>query len=183
MELFEAIHCRASYRKPFRDAPVRKEQLEQIVEAGILAPSGYNDQTTSFVVVTDPTLIAKIAGLTGDKDVVSTAQAIIVVIMDPSTGEGRGFRFGVENYAAATENMLLAITALGFASVWIDGALRRDGVAEKIGGLLNVPSELQVRVILPVGVPAEEPRQAAKKSLAERAWFNGYGDGATDPGR
>jgi nitroreductase len=181
MELFEAIHCRASYRKAFRDAPVGREQLEQIVEAGILAPSGYNDQTTSFVVVTDPDLRAKITELTGGQEVVRTAQAIIVVVMDPRTG--RDFQFGVENYAAATENMLLAITALGFASVWIDGALRRDDVAGKIGRLLNVPSELEVRVILPVGVPAEEPRQAAKKSLAERAWFNGYGAGATAPGR
>jgi len=175
MELFEAIHCRASYRKPFRDAPVGKEQLEQIVEAGILAPSGYNDQTTSFVVITDPTLRAEVAELTGNGEAVRTAQAIIVVIMDPRTGEGRDFQFGVENYAAATENMLLAITALGFASVWIDGALRRDDVAGKIGRLLSVPPEREGRVILPVGVPAEEPRQAAKKSLAERAWFNGYG--------
>ncbi len=174
MELFEAIHRRASYRKPFRNAPVGKEQLEQIVEAGILAPSGYNDQTTSFVVVTDPALRAKIAELTGDKAVVGSAQAIIVVIMDPRAGEGRDLQFGVENYAAATENMLLAITALGFASVWIDGALRRDDVAGKIGRLLNVPAELEVRVVLPVGVPAEEPRQATKKPLSERVWFNGY---------
>ncbi|MFW6313065.1 MAG: nitroreductase family protein, partial [Spirochaetota bacterium] len=162
---------------------VGKEQLEQIVEAGILAPSGYNDQTTSFVVVTDPTLRANIAELIGNGEAVRTAQAIIAVVMDPRPGEGRDFQFGVENYAAATENMLLAISALGFASVWIDGALRRDDVAGKIGRLLDVPSELEVRVVLPVGVPAEEPRQASKKPLAERAWFNEYGAGATGPGR
>jgi len=36
---------------------VPDEHLRLIVEAGILAPSGYNGQTTSFVVVSDTALL------------------------------------------------------------------------------------------------------------------------------
>ena len=34
--------------------------------------------------------------------------------------------FGAEDCAAAVANMLLAITAVGYATVWTDGALRRE---------------------------------------------------------
>ena len=175
MELFEAIHRRASYRTRFTDAPVHREQLKQIVEAGIRAPTGYNSQSTSFVVVTDPELRSRIAELAGGGDVLTSAQAIIVVVMDPRKGEGHEFGFGVEDYAAATQTILLAITALGYASVWIDGALRRNGVARSIAELVGVPPELEVRVILPVGVPVDEPSPAKRKPCEERSWFNRYG--------
>ena len=175
MSLFEAITSRASYRKSFTDAPVPREHLEKIVDAGIRAPSGYNGQSTSFVIVTDPKVRSKVAELGGGSPALTTAQAIIVVVMDPEATSDREFSFGVEDYAAATENMLLAITALGYASVWIDGVLRRNDIAGEIGRLLGVPADREVRVILPVGAPAEEPSQRAKKPFSERAWFERYG--------
>jgi nitroreductase len=176
MDTLEAIYRRASYRGRYTDRPVPREDLERIVDAGLRAPSGYNGQSTSFVVVTEPETIARIAALTGNKDVVASARAVVVVVMDPDATRDREFGFGVEDYAAATENILLAIAALGYASVWIDGALRRDGVAERIGTLLGVPERREVRVILPVGVPEEQPVQAKKRGFGERAWFERYGD-------
>ena len=71
--------------------------------------------------------------------------------------------------------MLLAITALGYATVWLDGALRARGQPPRIGRLLGVPEGLAVRVLLPLGVPAEPGRQMEKLSLDERAWFNRRG--------
>ena len=68
----------------------------------------------------------------GNGDHVTSAQAAIVVVMDPMATSDKAYTFGVEDYAAAVENMLLAIQALGYATVWIDGALRRDGVARKV---------------------------------------------------
>jgi nitroreductase len=175
MELFDAITARASYRGKYTDHPVPREDLERIVDAGIRAPSGYNGQSTSFVIVTDPELRAQVAELAGTSDVLTTAPAIIVVVMDPTATADREFNFGVEDYAASTENMLLAITALGYASVWIDGALRRNDVAGHIARLLDVPERMEVRVILPVGAPAEPLSHRAKRPFAERAWFERFG--------
>jgi nitroreductase len=173
MELFEALKKRHSYRGAFLPRSVPKKDLEDILDAGIRAPSGYNGQSTSFVAVDDPELLAKIAQILSG-DAVKTAPAIICVFMDGRTRPGMEFMFGVEDYAASTENMLLAITALGYASVWIDGALRKEGRAKKLADLLGVPDTLELRVVLPLGAPAEKRPQKEKKPFSERAWFNRY---------
>lgn len=173
MDVFEAINKRYSYRGPFRDVPIPREHLRKIVEAGIRAPSGKNAQTTSFVIVDDPVLIRQIAALFENKPVCSTAKAMIVCVTDPRPVMG-DVSFHVEDCAAAVENILLAITALGYATVWIDGALRYNRIAERIGELLGIPSDRIVRVLLPVGVPAEPGTQREKLPFEQRAWFNGW---------
>jgi len=175
MDTLQAIRERASYRGAFTADPIPREHLERIVEAGLVAPSGHNGQSTSFVVVTDRDLLERLVALTSGKECLVTAQAIVVVVMDPHATDDKEFAFGVEDYAAATENTLLAITSLGYASVWLDGELRRNDVAARIGELLGVPKEREVRVVLPVGVPAEQPRQRPKRGFGERAWFERFG--------
>jgi nitroreductase len=170
MELFDAIAKRHSYRGAFLPKPVPREDLQRIVQAGIQAPSGCNAQTTTFVIVDDPGVLAKIYAILGRKDI---PPALIVCVAHPICAF-RDMHFEVEDCSAATENMLLAITALGYATVWTDGALRLDGKGEQIGELLGVPTERQVQIILPIGVPAETCEQREKLPFAERAWFNVY---------
>lgn len=176
MELFEAIAKRHSYRGPFRDIPVPREHLRQIVQAGIQAPSGKNEQVVSFVIVDDPQLLRQIAQIV-DRPVCNTAKAMIACVTDPRP-VFEGFSFAAEDCAAAAENMLLAITALGYASVWLDGALRVNNVAARIGHLLGVPPEKTVRILLPLGVPAEAGTQKPKLPFEQRAFFNRYGNPA-----
>ncbi len=173
MDVFEAIARRYSYRGPYLDRPVPREALIRIVQAGIQAPSGKNEQTTSFVIVDDRELLDRIAQWI-DRPVCKTAQAMIACVIDPRPVLN-GISFAVEDCAAAVENMLLAITALGYATVWLDGVLRRDGIARKINHLLHVPPDKTVRVLLPVGVPAEPGKQKEKLPFERRAWLNRYG--------
>ena len=56
-----------------------------------------------------------------------------------------------------------------------DGWLRAGDRAEQIGRILGVPPSKVVRVLLPIGVPAEAGPRAEKKPFGERAWFSGYG--------
>ena len=173
MELFEAIARRHSYRGKFLAQPVPRADLVRIVEAGMAAPSGCNAQTTTFVIVDDAALIAAIGDIV-EKDFVRKAPALIVCVAEHRKVY-KGLSFGVEDCAAAVENMLLAITALGYASVWLDGVLRTADRAARIAALLAVPPDREVRVLLPVGVPAEHEQPPPKKPFAERAWFNRYG--------
>lgn len=173
MDVFQAIAQRHSYREAYLDRPVPREDLIRIVQAGIQAPSGKNEQTTSFVIVDDPQLLDQIASWI-DKPVCKTAQAMIACVIDPRPVLN-GISFAVEDCAAAVENMLLAITALGYASVWLDGVLRRDEIAQKISRLLHVPADKTVRVLLPVGVPAKSGTPKEKLPFEQRAWFNRYG--------
>jgi nitroreductase len=172
MDIFEAIEKRHSYRFGYKDQAVPREDLVRIVQAGIQAPSGCNAQTTSFVIVDEPELIAKI-NVVMNKRVIGEAKAIIVCVAS-HPDVYHGMSFGVEDCAAAVENMLLAITGLGYATVWMDGALRCDENAQKIAALLGVPEEREVRIVLPIGVPAQQVVQKEKKPFEERASFNRF---------
>jgi nitroreductase len=173
MELFDAIAKRHSYRGPFTDSPVPRQDLEKIVQAGIQAPSACNRQMASFVIVDDPQVLRQIAEWVG-KPVCQSAKAMIVCVGDPSPVYNE-WSFVKEDCAAAVENMLLAITALGYASVWLDGALRAEDRAARIGRLLGVPADRSVRILLPIGVPAEPGTQRERLPFSDRAWFNQFG--------
>jgi nitroreductase len=178
MELFDAIATRYSYRGQFTDAAVPRQHLEKIVQAGMQAPSACNRQMASFVIVDAPQLLAQIAELIG-KPVCQSAKAMIVCVGDPSPVYNE-WSFVKEDCAAAAENMLLAIAALGYASVWLDGALRTDDRAARIGRLLGIPIDRSVRILLPIGVPAEPGTQRERLPFEERAWFNRFGGGQMD---
>ncbi len=176
MELFDAIAQRCSYRGTFRQQAVTREDLRRIVQAGLQAPSGKNAQTTRFVILDDPDLLRRIGGLPGANPAVQTARAMIACVVDVRPEPVyEGHHFQIEDCAAAVQNMLLAITALGYASVWVDGWLRVGGRAETIGRMLGVPQGKVIRVLLPIGVPAEDMIRKEKLPFEARAWFNCYG--------
>jgi nitroreductase len=176
MEFFETVTKRHCYRGAFTGAAVPRGDLETIVQAGLDAPSGCNAQTTRFVIVDDPAIAAKIQAMHPANKAMQQANAYIACIVDTQpAGVFEDLAFQVEDCAAAVQNMLLAITALGYASVWIDGWLRREGRAEAIGTWLGLPEGKIVRILLPVGVPAEAFNPPEKMPFAQRAWFNRYG--------
>ncbi len=175
MELFEAVALRHSYRGAFTQAPVPEADLMKIAEAGVRAPSGCNKQTTHICVVNDPEKLEAFARLL-PRPVVQTAQAILVIVTDnrPAYGDTS---FEPQDYGAAVENMLLAITALGYATVWLDGVLRHDGIADAIAGLIGLKDRehFTVSVILPIGVPVEVCPQHDRLPLEQRVTFNTMG--------
>lgn len=168
MDFFEAVNKRGSYRDRFEETPIPDDDIRKMLGAAIKAPSGYNMQTTSFVVVTDPQLRNEISALM-PSDATKTAPAIIVVTSEHV--EADGLCFEIEDYASATETLLLAIAAMGYASVWMDGDTKLDGNFEKIKAILSLPENKTVRTILPVGIPAKEVTQNSRKAFEERVTF------------
>ena len=166
MDFFKAIESRHSYRAAYTGDNIPEADLIRILDAGIRAPSGCNAQTTSFILVTNPELRSRIAEIF-NSETVRTAPALIIVVTEKITFNF-GLDFELEDYGAAVENILLAATALGYASCWLDGMTRLNGVCDAIAGLLNVPSGKQVRCILPVGVPAKQGVQPARKPFSDR---------------
>lgn len=171
MELMEAVRARTSYRNSFETTPVSREDMQELLEAGCCAPSGCNLQTTKFIGVDDPALARKLAEISG-KDWALTAPAAIL-LLTKETLSPSGVSYHIHDYSAATENILLAIAAKGYASVWIEGNIRGEK-AEAMGRLLGVPEELTVAVYLPFGIPAKPLAPVKKIPFEERAWFNGY---------
>ena len=170
MNFLKVCAARYSHRSSFTNAPVPKSDLEKIVLAGTQAPSGCNGQTTYFTVVTNPELIAQLTEVV-DNDAMRTAQAVIVATTEKRTynfGTGYDLDFEIEDYASAIQNILLAVTALGYATCWYDGAARIWGADAKIAKIIGSPEGRQVRTVLPIGVPETVGKQAGRKPIDER---------------
>ena len=69
---------------------------------------------------------------------------------------------GLQSVAAAIQNMLLAIHALGYGSCWMTGPLVAQDAFEK---LLGFGKETSVAALLPVGVPGEDTPARSRKPL------------------
>lgn len=172
----DLIMNRHSYRGKYRPDPVPREDLDAILEAGLAAPSGCNKQTTSLIAVDDPELLARLHAQI-DPPVASTAPAMICVL----TRRINAYRdrcFATQDYAAAIENMLLAIAALGYQSCWYEGHITdTDRIGEKMAKILGVPEEYELVCMLPVGIAEDVPAVPKKLPKEERAWYNGFGPG------
>ena len=173
MSLLEAIMNRRSYRGGYKPDKVPRRDLTAILEAGLAAPSGCNKQTTSLIAIDDETLLSRIKAEI-DPPVAQTAPAMICVLSRRITAY-RDRCFATQDYAAAIENMLLAITALGYQSCWYEGHITdEDRIGDRIARVLGVPDEYELVCILPVGIAETEPRAPLKRPFTERAWFNGF---------
>jgi nitroreductase len=161
MEALEAILKRRSVRSYTGD-PVPREDLEKIVDAARLAPSGYNRQPWEFIVVTDRGVIdqLKIAALW-----MEDAGAIIAVVMETSS------KFWLEDGSAAVENILIASTALGYGSCWLQGDT--EPREEELKELLGIPDDKKLLTLVPIGVPSEWPTRE-KKTLSEVLYWERY---------
>jgi nitroreductase len=158
MDALEAIRRRRSIRR-FTDDLVPKADLETIVDAGRLAATGSNRQPWDFIVVTDR---AMIENFTISAVWITEAGAVIVVVMDPQS------RWWIEDGAAAIENMLLASTALGYGSCWVEGdALQHE---EYFKSILGIPPERRILALLPIGVAAETPKPKKKVLKSVLHW-------------
>ena len=81
MEVLEAIRTRRSIRK-FKDQDVPDDLIDQILTAGIWAPSGMDNQPWRFAVIRDKQIKSEIGKLTIHTDIINAAPVIIPVFLD-----------------------------------------------------------------------------------------------------
>ena len=173
MSTLTTILTRTSYRGKYDPTPVPREHLQQLLEAGLAAPSGCNKQTTSLIAVDDPELLKQLNALTESR-IGKTAPAMILVLTRRIIAY-RDRTFFVQDYAAAIENILLAAVSLGYESCWVEGHITDvDNIGRKMADVLGVPEEYELVCYLPIGKAIEKTQQPVKQAFAERAWFNGF---------
>jgi nitroreductase len=161
MDALEAIRKRRSVRD-FTGDPVPREDIEKIVDAGRMAATGFNRQPWEFIVVTNQEMIDR---LKVAAQWMENAGAVIAVALDPTT------KYWLEDGSAAVENMLIASTALGYGSCWLEGyTLPRE---EEFKELLGVPDNRRLLTLVPIGVPVAWPSKE-KKPLEEVLHWERY---------
>lgn len=117
--MLDVIKNRRACRS-FKDQEVEQNKIDEIIEAGLLAPSGMNRQTPVIIAIKDKKtrdelmeLNRKIMGR--DMDPFYGAPVILLVIAHK---DGLSLHDG----GATIENMLLEATNQGLASCWIHRA-------------------------------------------------------------
>jgi len=156
MSLYDLIISRRSIRQ-FKPAPISRNVLMRIVNAGRLAPSAANLQPLEFIVVDEEELKPKVfpclkwAGYIapkGDPEPGQEPQAYVVILVNTEVRE-KGFEWDV---GAAIENMILAAWEEGIGTCWLHSVDR-----ESLGSLLRIPEHFRIDSVLALGYPAESP--------------------------
>ncbi len=117
-QTMETILTRRSIRS-FQEKPIPEEDMKQIVDAALHAPSAMGRQTWKFTVVMNREKIQKLAKAVGKvlgrEDYDMYRPEVLVI---PSNEKDS--RFGRDDNACAMENIFLAAHSLGIGSVWIN---------------------------------------------------------------
>ncbi len=176
MTALDAIATRTSIRA-YTDQPVEPEKVEQILRAGMAAPTACNQQPWAFVVVDAKETLQQLSDSLPYAKMLKTAPLAIVVCGDMSKAlEGTGRDYWIQDASAATENILLAAHALGLGAVWTGGYPAMDR-ANMVKSVLELPSHIIPLCVIPMGYPAENPTPKDKwkpENVRVNNWYNPY---------
>jgi len=161
---YEVILKRRSIRK-YVPEPIERDALIKILEAARWAPSAGNRQPWYFIVVKDPELKKEVAKAAANQMFMADADVIIVGVSNPKASP----RWHDKDTMIALEHIALVATELGLGTCWI-GAFNE----EKVKKILEIPDDLRVVALMPVGVPAETPGPRPRKSLEEIVFLDKF---------
>jgi nitroreductase len=156
-----AIKQRRSIRN-FTEQTVDPATLHEIIQAGIWAPSGLNNQPWRFVTITAAAIRARLAEQTHYGHIVLGAPALIAVYLDREAMYDD--LKDAQSAGARIQNMLLAAEALGLGAVWLGQILKNR---EQVGQILDLAGNLELMALIAIGHPSRDDQQSRRKPLAE----------------
>lgn len=148
--VIENILNRKSVRRYVEGKPVEKEKVEQLLRAGMAAPSGMDRRPWEFAVVDDREKLDKMAAELPYAKMLKGAPMAIVVCADE-----RQSSYWYLDCSAATQNILLAAEALGLGAVWTATYPYEDRM-KVVEDVLKTPSYIKSLCVIPVGYPKGE---------------------------
>jgi len=157
MEFFEVVKQRKSVRE-YSDKKVDKATLEKVIDAGRVAATARNEQPWEFIISSDKEILNKICSMCPNGPFIKDAPHLIAVF-------SKDTKYYIEDCSAATQNMLLAIEALGLGGCWVAGD-KKDYVGEVIK-IFNVPKGYKLVSMISVGYPKKPQGPKNKKDLKE----------------
>jgi len=143
------IFRRRSIRK-YTNQPVTDEQINAILHAAMAAPSAHNLKPWHFSVIRERATLDFIAQKHPYGKMLFAAPLAIIVCGDTQRSRKRWD----QDCAAATENILLSLPALGLGGVWV-GYHPLEGSFDFLRDYLQLPENIKVFSIVSIGHPAE----------------------------
>lgn len=163
--VIETIKMRRSIRQ-FSKEPVSDEIVNQILESGMWAPSGKNNQPWKFAIIQDLTLKESLATLTHSRSIIQGAPVCIAVFLDHSRVYDR--TKDVQAVGACIQNMLLTIHSLGLGGIWLGEILKNK---EKVAELLGVGKDLELMAVVALGHLAKRLGEGERDPLDQKVFL------------
>ena len=164
------IRERRSVRQ-YRPDAVPRELIERVLDSARWAPSAVNLQPWHFVVVTQRerrSALAKSTAIAGIIVMRHMSQAPVLIAL---CGDERRSSWYIHDCCLASQNLMLAATALGLGTCWI-GAFD-EGKAWEVLGL---PEGMRVVGLLTLGYPLQDQEVATPRlPLDSTVHWEGFG--------
>ena len=175
MNFLEIAQTRRSLRT-YLPTPVEQEKLEYILECARLAPSWKNLQCWRFIVVENSeerlALTNAFAETNPGRKALAQAPLIIVLCALPAESEvWEGKDFMMLDAGLAMEHLILAAAEQGLGTCW-QGLFSE----EKVRNTLNVPENVRVLAMTPLGYPDETRRPRPRKEMQEIVFKGTWGE-------
>ena len=160
MNFLELVKNRYSCRA-YQPQAVEKEKLDYVMECVRLAPSAVNKQPWQFHIVSAEPDRQKLQQCY-QRDWFGTAPIYIIasVLHDEEWVRADGKHHGDIDIAIAVEHLCLAATEQGLGTCWVC-----NFDAARCKQLFNLPVAEEPAVLIPLGYPADAPREKNRKPV------------------
>ncbi len=154
--MLDLLLNRRSIRK-FTSEPVAETDIQKILQAGLLSPSGRNKTPWEFVVIQEESMLKAMGKCRHPQQSFLPETPLAIAVL----GDTNATDVWVEDCAIAMTIMQLQAQTLGLGSCWVQvrNRMAQDEVetsSNYIKTMLNVPAHYEVLAILAIGHPDEE---------------------------
>jgi len=147
--IIEAITRRYSCRS-YKSDPVSDEAVNEIIEAGMNAPSGVNARPWHIVVVRDKQMRKLLSKTHRYAGFCAESPLVFVICADTLASD----HWWPEDCAAVTQNMLVQATELGLGTCWIGirGSEKRGYDREEyVRKVIGTPQNIRISALVSCG--------------------------------
>lgn len=164
MDYKDLVQTRRSHRK-FTDEPISAEDVQLIMRAALMAPTGHGQRAWQFVVVDDPLKIEQLADAKDQGAQFLKGAPLCIAVL----GDGSQNDCWIEDGAIAAYSMLLQAEDLGLGGCWAQMRNRglSDGTSAEVvvRGILDIPENMNVLCVLGIGHKAMERKIQDEEKL------------------
>ena len=150
MDAMEAIFTRRSIRN-YEKKQISNGTINLLIEAAMCAPSSGNEQPWHFIIIDDPEILGKVPTFHNHAKMLKDASIAILVCCDLNLEIHKDM--WIQDCAAATQNILLAVRANKLGAVWL-GIYPREKRMIGMKELTNLPDNIVPFSLISIGHPA-----------------------------
>lgn len=151
MDLMQGLLTRRSVRV-YKDEKINETDMDEMIKAGMFAPSARNQQPWAFVTTNEKDVLKKISEKVETAKMAENAGFAIVVCADKA-GLASPDYF-MQDCSACVQNILLAAHAKGLGAVWI-GMHPKNEREQAVRDVFGIPENIVVAAVIVGGALKE----------------------------